>query len=84
VYWSAVDVLEVPPGVVAVTSTTPPEPAGTAADNEVEDSTTTDGEAVEPKSTVVPGTNPLPVTTTRPPPAAGPTLGLTAETAGGP
>ena len=80
--WSATLVADVPAPVVALTSTvSEPVPVdrctrggGVTGDRVA---------AMAPKATaMLPGTNPLPVTETEVPPAAGPTLGLSPVTVG--
>ena len=70
-----------PPAVLTVTETVPV-PAGTVTVSEVELIRLTPTPAVEPKSTVGTPENPVPVTVTLLPPAAGPLFGLTAVTVG--
>ena len=69
--WSALEVAEVPPGVVTVTSTVPV-PAGEVAEIEVALLTTTPVAALAPKCTAVAPVNPVPVIVTLVPPAVGP------------
>src|SRR6185437_9444407 len=76
------DVAEVPPKVVAVTSTIP-WPGGTTAVRANGLVTFTVVEAVGPKSTVVAEVNPVPLTVTVVPPPAGPPFGDTEVTVGG-
>jgi hypothetical protein len=83
VKWSAVEVAEVPFGVVTVTSTVPV-PAGEVAVIDVGLLTTTPVAALAPKWTAVAPVNPVPVMVTVVPPAAGPDVGLTAVTVGAP
>jgi hypothetical protein len=80
------DVAEVPPAVVTTISTGPAEPAGLVAVKEVVlvFVMVTEAAGVVPKSTVVPGVKPVPVTVTDVPPASGPADGLTAVTVGTP
>ncbi len=69
-YLSALLVVDVPPEPVTVTSTVP-EPAGAVAVSDVPEDTDTLVAAADPKLTVSPAANPLPVTVTvLPPPAA--------------
>jgi hypothetical protein len=75
-------VVEVPPGVVTVTSTVPAEPAGEVALILVALTTVNEVAAVDPKLTAVAPVNPVPVIVTTVPPASGPALGRTAVTAG--
>ena len=77
------DVTDVPPAVVAVTFTTPAEPAGATAVTWVAETNVTVELAFTPKFTVVaPETNPVPVKVTTVPPAAGPLVGLNNVTVG--
>ena len=70
--------------MVETLTETVPVPAGALTVSEVPLVTLTEVPAAEPKSTVVdPLTNPVPVTVTEVPPAAGPLFGLTAVTVGG-
>ncbi len=78
--WSALEVAEVPPGVVTVTSTVPV-PAGEVTVMESAVSAVT-VPAVVPKSTAVAFARLVPVTVTLVPPPSGPALGLTAVTVG--
>jgi hypothetical protein len=71
-----------PPAVDTVTSTTPALPAGAVQTTVAELTTTTATAGVDPNFTVVPVTNPVPVTVTRDPPARGPAAGLTPSTTG--
>ncbi len=73
-----------PPGVVTRTSTGPAEPAGLVAVIVVLLIlvTVTDWAGVEPKSTLEPCVNPVPVTVTCVPPASGPAFGETEATVG--
>ena len=80
--WSAELVELVPPLPVTVTSTVP-EPAGLVAVIDVALFTVTPVAAVEPNDTVSPDAKPVPVIDTVVPPAAGPLVGLTADTVGG-
>ena len=66
---------------VTVTSTVP-EPAGLVAVIDVALLTVTAVAAVEPNATVSPDAKPVPVIDTVVPPAAGPLVGLTADTVG--
>ena len=81
VNWSAELVADVPPGVTAVTSTVPV-PAGLVAVIDVELFTVKLVAGVEPKSTAVAPVRFVPVMVTVVPPAAGPLVGLTADTVG--
>ncbi len=80
--WSALDVVEVPPGVVTVTSTMPALPAGEVAVICVAPFTVKLVAAVPPKDTAVAPLSAVPVIVTLVPPAAGPEGGLTPVTAG--
>jgi hypothetical protein len=82
VKWSAELVVELPPGVVTVTSTVPASPAGEVALILVALTTVNEVAAVDPKLTAVAPVNPLPVMVTTVPPASGPALGRTAVTVG--
>ncbi len=79
--WSAELVELVRPLPVTVTSTVP-EPAGLVAVIDVALLTVTPVAAVEPNDTVSPDAKPVPVMVTVVPPAAGPLVGLTADTVG--
>ena len=81
VNWSAELVELVWPLPVTVTSTVP-EPAGLVAVIDVALLTVTAVAAVEPNATVSPDAKPVPVMVTVVPPAAGPLVGLTADTVG--
>ena len=81
VNWSAELVELVWPLPVTVTSTVP-EPAGLVAVIDVALLTVTAVAAVEPNATVSPDAKPVPVIDTVVPPAAGPLVGLTADTVG--
>jgi hypothetical protein len=81
VNWSAGDVALVPPGVVTVTSTVPV-PAGEIAVILVAESTVKLEALLIPNITVVAPVNPVPVTVTVVPPAAGPAIGEMLVTAG--
>jgi hypothetical protein len=60
----------------------PAAPGGATACSSVDDTKlTVDADAV-PKVTVAPGTNPLPLIVTVPPPVVGPVVGLTLLTVG--
>ena len=72
-----------PPGVVTVTSTFPTEPAGATAFTSVEETNVTVADETVPNLAVAPDTKFVPVIVTVFPPAAGPTVGLTAVTVGG-
>ena len=74
--------MDAPPPVVETVTETAPVPAGTVTVSEVELIRLTPVPAVEPKSTVGTPENPVPVTVTLLPPAAGPLFGLTAVTVG--
>ena len=78
--WSALEVAEVPPAVVTVTSTVPV-PAGEVTVMEVAVSAVT-VPAVVPNLTAVAFARLVPVTVTLVPPAPGPEVGLTAVTVG--
>ncbi len=78
--WSALEVAEVPPAVVTVTSTVPV-PAGEVTVMEAAVSAVT-APAVVPKSTAVAFARLVPVTVTLVPPPAGPEVGPTAVTVG--
>jgi hypothetical protein len=82
VKWSAELVAEVPPGVVAATSTVPASPAGEVAVTLVSLTTVTPVATALPKLTVTGAMNPVPVMVTDVPPASGPALGRTAVTVG--
>ena len=82
VKWSALDVGDVPYGVVTVTSATPL-PAGVVAVIRVAESTTTPVAGRLPTRTVDPATKPVPAIVTVVPPAAGPLAGVTPVTVGG-
>jgi hypothetical protein len=75
------EVVDVPAVVITVTSTVPV-PAGEEAVTEVGLTTVTPVACTEPKSTVAPVKNPVPLIVTLVPPAAGPLSGLTAVTVG--
>ena len=79
---SALEVADVPPGVVTVTARGPAGSAGETTLSEVALDTVTAPAAVAPKATVDPNVNPVPVTVTDVPPASGPALGGTALTEG--
>ena len=79
--WSALEVPEVPAGVVTVTSTVPV-PAGDVALIDVALLTITPVAALAPKSTAVAPLRLVPVMVTDVPPASGPLFGLTAVTVG--
>ena len=81
-YWSAVLVALVPPGVVTVTSTVPVLPAGAVAVICEPLTTVTLVAAVDPKSTAVVPVNPVPVIVTLVPPPVGPAAGATCATVG--
>jgi hypothetical protein len=68
--------------VVTVTSTVPLLSAGDVAVSEVDELNVTLVAAVEPKLTVLPAVNPVPVMETEVPPAVGPDIALTAVTLG--
>jgi len=79
---SADEVAEVPPAVVTVTFTVAALSAGLVAVISVPETTVTPVAAVEPKATVAPEMNPVPVIVTDVPPAVGPLFALTPETVG--
>ena len=79
---SADEVAEVPTAVVTVTFTVPALSAGLVAVICVGELIVTLLAAVEPKATVAPEMNPVPVIVTDVPPAVDPVFGLTAETVG--
>ena len=81
-YWSAVLVALVPPGVVTVTSTVPAVPAGALAVIVVE-LVTVKVAAWLPKSTALAPKRLVPVMLTDVPPVVKPPVGLTAVTVGG-
>jgi hypothetical protein len=81
VNWSAADVALVPPGVVTVISTVPV-PAGDLMVSEVAELTVRTVPALEPNLTAVAPVNPVPVTVTVVPPAAGPAAGEIPVTVG--
>jgi hypothetical protein len=83
VNWSAALVADVPPSVVTVTSTGPAAWAGDIAVICVAESTVKDAAAAVPKSTAVAPVRSVPVIVTEVPPAIGPALGATEDTAGG-
>ncbi len=76
-------IAEVPLGVVTVTSTVPV-PDGEVTVRLVALTTVSVVPAVAPKSTAVAPVKPVPLTVTKVPPAAGPLVGLTLVTVGGP
>ena len=80
--WSAAEVVEMPPGVVTVTSTVPLDSAGLVAVICVAETTVKLLAAVVPKSTAVAPLRPVPVIVTRVPPARGPIAGLMLVTVG--
>jgi hypothetical protein len=83
VNWSALDVTDVPAGVVTVTSTTPALPAGAVAVQICVVEQVTAVAAFAPNTTVdEPTTNPDPVIVTAVPPATGAPDGATAFTTG--
>src|SRR5271166_1057540 len=82
VNWSALEVAEVPPGVVTVTSTVPADAAGELAVISVDETTETELAGTVPNRTVDPVTKPVPVMVTEVSPATGPALGLTPATTG--
>jgi hypothetical protein len=84
VNWSALDVDEVPDGVVAVMSTDPADSPGVTAVICVAESTVKLVAAVPPKSTEVVPTKLDPVIVTEVPPETGPPFGLAALTVGAP
>ena len=79
--WSAELVELVRPLPVTVTSTVP-EPAGLVAVIDVALLIVTPVAALPPNATVSPDAKPVPVMVTVVPPAAGPLVGLTADTVG--
>ena len=81
---SSAVVAELPATVSTVTSTTPEAIAGATADIENPDVTVTSLDGDEPKSTVAPGANPVPLIVTDVPPDVGPALGLSDMTVGAP
>ena len=81
-YWSAEEVVEVPPGVATVTSIVPAVPAGTLAEIDVSPVAVKVVAAVEPKSTWVTPLKPVPAMFTVVPPPSGPLFGLTEVTTG--
>lgn len=80
--WSAVEVAEVPPGVVTVTSSVPAVPVGSVAVIWVLEFTTKPGAGVVAKSTALAPVRLVPVMTTLVPPVTGPVEGLRAVTVG--
>jgi len=82
VNWSALEVAEVPAGVVTVTSTVAADSAGEVAVTEVSLLTVTPVAAVVPKLTALAPVNPVPVMVTDVPPVLDPELGLTPVTVG--
>ncbi len=78
---SAIEVAEVPPGVLTVTSNVPAAAGGDVAWIDVAETTLKTAE-LAPKLTAVAPLNPVPVTVTTVPPAVGPALGVTPVTAG--
>src|SRR5579872_1495401 len=83
VNWSAVDVVEVPPGPVTVMCTVVPAvPAGDVTVILPSLFTVKVDAEADPNLTLVAPVNPLPVTVTEVPPPAGPEPGLTEVTAG--
>jgi hypothetical protein len=78
----ALDIVEVPPGVVTVTSAAPADRAGELTVIWVAEATVNDVAAVVPKVTAVAPVKLVPVIVTEVPPASGPTAGVTLETAG--
>jgi hypothetical protein len=83
VNWSALDVVDVPPAVVTVTSTAPALPAGAVAVMEVAESAVI--VPVEaPKLTAVAAVKWVPVMVTDVPPLLGPVVGLIPVTEGDP
>jgi hypothetical protein len=77
-------VVDVPPGVVTVTTTVAALSAGSTAVMEVAEFTVTAVAAVDPNLTVDPLTNPVPMMVTLVPPAVEPPLGLREVTVGAP
>src|SRR5579863_756567 len=84
VNWSPLEVAEVPPAVVTVTSTVPADSAGEVAVIVVPLTTETPVAAVPPKETVAGEAKLVPVMVTDVPPEVGPWFGLTALTVGPP
>jgi hypothetical protein len=82
VNWSALLVVDVPLGVVTVTSTVPAARAGAVASMASSDSTVKSVAAVVPKVTAVAPVKPLPSRTTVLPPSVLPVLGVMPVTAG--
>jgi hypothetical protein len=83
VKWSALEVTEVPNGVVTVTSTVAADSAGETAVICVAELTVKLVAAVAPKLTAVAPVNEVPVMVTDVPPAVDPEVGLTEVTVGG-
>ena len=81
-YWSALLVALVPPGLVTVMSTVPAVPAGAVAVICEALTTVTLVAAVQPKSTAVAPVNPVPVIVTYVPPPVGQAAGATCATVG--
>ena len=80
---SAPEVVEVPPGVVTVTSTVPADPAGEVAEIHPPEFTVNEVALVEPNLTAEAPRKPVPpMFTFAPPPAVGPAFGLTVVTVG--
>jgi hypothetical protein len=82
VKWSALDVGDVPPGVVTVTSTVPALPGGAVAVICVAPFTVKVVAGIVPNLTAVAPERAVPVIVTLVPPAAGPEAGLTPVTVG--
>jgi hypothetical protein len=82
VNWSALEVAEVPFGVVTVMSTVPGASAGDVAEIDVAELTVKPAAAVPPKLTALAPVRFVPVMVTAVPPAAGPLPGLTEVTVG--
>ncbi len=84
VNWSAGLVVDVPDGLVTLTSTVPTAPAGEVAVMEVAELTVKVEAATEPKRTALTVERLVPVMLTEVPPAVEPELGLTLVTVGTP
>jgi hypothetical protein len=82
VYLSALLVIEVPAGVVTVTSTVPRDPAGATALIDEGVTTFTEVAGLGPNMTAVAPVNPVPVIVTGVPPVVGPDDGLMPVTVG--
>ena len=83
-YWSKTEVVDVPSGVVTVTSTAPTEPAGAVAVIEVAEFTVKLVAGFAPKSTAVAPVKLVPLMVTDVPPPVEPLEGLSDTTDGGP